>query len=125
MFYEGAFSKAEKSNIKGVDLVVGKSENASDLTTYAKGNNKIFLLSRSDLINSSYFANEAERLKEPTDYACANYVYMNTTTIGGYWWSRSSKEVGMVYVGTENGGFWYAGKNISSYGVVPALFLSI
>lgn len=98
---------------------------------------KIFLLSQKDVINSDYgfpahdaFGVDNVRIRKATDYAKANNVYESTTPgYGGCWWLRSP--IYSVYTcvcGIHHHGLASNCNNIVSNncgGIVPALAVSI
>ncbi len=130
-FFSNAFTSEEQVQIAGTDLIVGMSRGplsigTNDATTYSIGDNKVFLLSYEDLTNTNYFANSTARIKWPTDYAGANYAYRSSTAnYGGYWWSRSAYSGSYVWFVDYAGGVPFDEDFGQSFGVVPALFLSI
>ena len=96
---------------------------------------KIFLLSMSEVINEDYgFDSDPflsnTRIRVPTDYAKANCVYQaSDDRYGGYWWLRSP-----FYIDRYNACYVQNNGYVSSYydcvdstrsGVVPALSISL
>ncbi|MCQ2600618.1 MAG: DUF6273 domain-containing protein [Treponema sp.] len=131
-------------------IVTTSVDNRPETTGYSTGTctadfacanteDKIFLLSVSEVINSGYgFASYNRggdgnaRIRFPTDYAKANYAYASSTDgDGGYWWLRSpyysnSGYVRTVYVDGRADDYSYVRDSLdhADYGVVPALSIS-
>ena len=129
-FFTNAFTSEEQGKIAGTGLTTGTNTSeteTNDATIWKSGDNKVFLLSASDLINTNYFADSAARQKWPTDYAGANYVRMiSLEGYGGTWWSRSAYTSNTdVWIVNMSSGLNWEYPYTACDGVVPALFLSI
>jgi len=98
-------------------------------STYACGNtnDKIFLLSYSEVTKNTYFADDAARIRKPTDFAKATGAYQSFSEgLGGDWWLRSpynnSSDACIVF---NNGEADITNSvDYSNCGVVPALCVS-
>ncbi len=133
-FYNTAFNSLQKELIKLVEV------DNSYLTTESMSNgficnnteDKLFLLSFKDLVNSEYgfnsssTVNDTNRKKEVTNYAKLQGV--SVTENFSSWWLRSSRN-GTAYdvqavnfLGNSNR---YSFVNYSNVGVVPALYIKI
>ena len=132
-FYQTAFSKDQRSNIKKTQL-----NNDAYSTTYSQynsdsTNDKLFLLSFDDLKNTDYgfnlnpYSGDIKRTAKGTDYAkCQGlYVYEDgsfSDTWKSKWWSRSPGNAGRqaAQIGTSGivGGTGIV--NDTSIGVRPA-----
>lgn len=137
-FLQTAFTEAAQEKIATIEVdnraeTTGYSEDTY-ATTYVceNTNDKIFLLSESEVINSSYgfaaYSSDGKgnaRIRMPTDYAKANYALQSSTDgYGGWWWLRSpyyfnsSKARYVDYNGyASNSHYVYS----TNRGVVPAL----
>ncbi len=132
-FFKKAFTVEEQELISTteVDNSASTTDTSSNSYTCGNTNDKIFLLSYQDMINTEYGFDssnseyDTERQKQTTDYSRAKGVWFNTGNGNGYWWLRSpsSTDRGSSFLLTESG-------NISSFdvadktvGVVPALHI--
>lgn len=107
--------------------------NLTPATTYACANteDKIFLLSEKEATTEAYgftayneYGIGNSRIRVPTDYAKANYVYLsNTDGYGGYWWLRSPSPTNAI--SDSASAIAFASLNSRDVGVVPALTISI
>lgn len=135
-FTSSAQTLISKTTVDNSKKTTGYNE-SSYATKYACENteDKIFLLSESEVINSDYgfatygsYGKGNARIRFPTDYAKANYAWQRTDDgFGGYWWLRSphySESDGVR--GVSYGGDAHLGSyvDITYYGVVPALSIS-
>ena len=111
----------------------GVNQNASETKT----KDKIFLLSEQEATMSDYgFAEYTAsgqgntRIRVTTDYAKAAGAFQSGTTgYGGIWWLRSPLYVYSCFLNAINGAgsadFDYNLNGITSFGIVPALSISI
>ena len=116
-FYNRAFNDLQKALIKTFEIQF----------TGIKINDNVFLLERSDI--RQYFDENALRQKKSTDYAKSQGCW--TSTDSSYkgncsWWLRTAN----LYPGTSNtitvGGIYSTyDVNNTTYGVVPALWISL
>ncbi len=131
-FYNAAFS-LNSSYVQTVEVDNSASTTDSSTNRYAceNTNDKVYLLSYQDYMNTSYFPDDASRYCKLTDYAKANGAYCNTSS-GSYngngsYWTRSP------YRGSSDHawGVYYGGYLISNYvrntciGVRPAITIKI
>ncbi len=137
-FLQKAFTTAEQNSILTTEVENDASTTNSSSNSYVceNTNDKIFLLSYQDMINteygfnSSYSEYDTARRKQTTDYARANYAYYNTSSsylYNGYWWLRSpssSYSNSAYYVSGSGFSSNYRSIGYSSDGVVPALYIS-
>ena len=128
-FYNSAFSTGQKSKI----MTVSNDNKSKDSAIYdgASTDDKVYLLSFWDAINSSYgFSSEQEksdsaRMIKSSDYAkCQGcYISKQSNYAGNtMWWVRSpfySYNAGIVYSDGKANANNYV--NFISYGVVPAI----
>ncbi len=127
-FLQKAFSLKEQNYIETTIVDNSFSKYGGDDT-----NDKIFLLSFSDVtdveygFNSSVLNSDGERQKSATDFAIANYARLNINGgSNGYWWLRSPDDYFKVYVVNYNG-VMYAETtfvDVDCNGVVPAMYVS-
>ena len=134
-FYNTAFTAAEKNIIK--TTVVDNSESttgdSSNLYACNNTNDKVLLLSYSEVTNSSYgfnsnyYDHDSNRVARPTSYAMAQGVWIRSGA-AGWWWLRShsidfindcARSVNHDGSVSDN----YVGNTI--IGVVPALHLTV
>ena len=84
-FYNQALTSEEQAKVTGRDFTEGELEyTASDTVTSALSDQKVWLPTRADYINSSYgfstsTAETSTRYCSPSDFAIANYAYVNTS----------------------------------------------
>ena len=64
------------------------SQNLISTTTVEGASGKIFLLSKTDAENSSYFSGDSSRIRNHTDFAVANGAENNAQNNGAGWWCR-------------------------------------
>lgn len=141
-FLQTAFTKAAQEKIATTEVdnraeTTGYSERTyANLFACENTNDKIFLLSESEAINSSYgftaydsYGEGNARIRIPTDYAKANYAYQSP--IGGYggaWWLRSpyyTYEYFAHYVSSDGDANLNDYVNRIDAGIVPALCVSL
>ena len=102
-FYNTAFSELQKQIILTTTVDNSVASTGYSTNSYACENtqDKVFLLSYQDVINSnygfssSYLAHDTARKKKIADYAQAQGAYTNTRTDyagNGWWWLRSSAD---------------------------------
>lgn len=130
-----SFSSSEQSIIQTTN-VDNSIESLGDYTnTYACENtdDKVFLLSMSDLINAEY-GFEAIGEKDPrrqivaTDYARANNVLFSNSDGNANWWTRSpygNRNVDSVSMVGQLGLVSYSSAKTNSCGVVPAMWIKL
>ena len=133
-FYNKAFGTLDQSPILTTLVDNSASTTSSSSNSYASNNtnDKIYLLSYQDSINSNYgfstsTSSNNTRYAVTTDYARAKGAYIDdtsTNTYGnGYWWLRSpdsSRSPGAYHVYRDGLMLSYY-VNIASLGVRPAL----
>ena len=133
-FINQAFTSVEQDRIKTTTVDNSVSSTGYDSNDYAceDTQDKIFLLSRSEVTNSSYgFSSDSDRYAKGTDYAKARGLYVYTTKGSdcrgnSWWWLRSSDNRdsfsarGVDY----DGGIDYNYGSRSYGGVRPALKIS-
>ena len=132
-FYNTAFNKLQKQIILTTTV-----DNSESSTGYSANPNacedtqdKIFLLSYKDLLNSnygfssSYDTEDAARQKKTTDYAQAQGVIDNAGN--GWWWLRSpyNSKTGNVRAIDDTGYVYGYHVYATDRGVVPALHISL
>lgn len=118
-FINKAFSSTQQSLIK--TTLVDNSEQSQYQAAYACSNveDKIFLLSYSELFNESYFANQSDRAYKPSDYCIADgycYAFLSRCMFKG----NQSSSACNYGIRTYGDGCYTSGKE----GVRPALVLS-
>ncbi len=135
-FTSSAQTLISKTTVDNSKETTGYNE-SSYATDYACENteDKIFLLSESDVINSVYgfeayyiHGTGNARIRVTTDYAKANYAYQSTTDgYGGSWWLRSpfyfDSDLASL-VDDAGNAYDYNSVYCTNYGVVPALTIS-
>lgn len=89
------FTSSQQAKIASVSLTTTYHGNASG---NSENNNKLFLLAH-DTTNqnyavTTYFANEADRASNGTNYAFASGLYNNGSTESTRWWLRSGYSLG-------------------------------
>ena len=141
-FLQTAFTEAAQEKISTTEVDNRAETTGYKESTYATAyacentNDKIFLLSESEVINSSYgfaaFNSSGKgnaRIRFPTDYAKANYVYQSSTDgNGSYWWLCSPlyddcKRARQVDVDGYACSTDYV--DYTPFGVVPALSIQL
>ena len=130
-FYNTAFAALEQALIltTTVDNSVSSTGYTYNSNACEDTNDKVFLLSYVDVINSAYgfpdYTGQAEcREKITSDYSRATGVTMHTSINSGFWWLRSPYYNNLKWVrGVSNYGQIADGYTIGSsdIGVVPAL----
>ena len=142
-FLQSAFT-IDSQNLIETTIVDNSTASTSDsenkLSSYYNtcGNteDKIFLLSEKEVTTSDYGFPSYDsyglgniRIKIATDFAKANYAYQfSTSGYGGIWWLRSP---GAEYnnnarsVGDNGNANQYSNVRIWTYGIVPALTISL
>ncbi len=121
-FYNTAFTASEKSEIQLSSLnnkaVDGYSEYDS-----ASTEDRLFILSLSDAVNSEYFANASERLKKGSDYAKCQGLFVNTESGNSAWRLRTagSGSYDTTFVSETGGCDNYCYAEITYVGICPAL----
>jgi hypothetical protein len=129
-FYQTVFSELQQALILTTTVDNGASSTGSNPNQYAcaNTNDKIFLLSYTEVLNSSYgfsssWTDTAKRMIT-SDYSRATGAYMDTGRDyygDGYWWLRSPDTYYLFVrnVFDTNGGANSFGS--TRYGIVPAL----
>jgi len=138
-FYNKAFTALQQEliQITNVDNSVYSTGYSSNPYTCANTNDKIFLPSYREMVNtaygfsSDYTAYDTARRRLTSDYSRATGVWMSTNTTyygNGYWWLRSpyyNSSYGTRYV-FYYGIIYSTDYVISAYsGVVPALVIDL
>ena len=138
-FYETAFTELQREIIltTTVDNSAYSTGYSSNPYASENTNDKIFLLSYREVVNSAYgFASSSStddtaRSMSTSDYSRATGAYMSTSSDyygNGYWWLRSPNVSGSNYArGVSYGGGVGNNNpvNHSSGGVVPALRIRV
>lgn len=128
-FYDAAFTDEEKSNIKVTTVDNSASTTDSDTNPYASENtnDRIFLLSYKEAMNTSYFASSSNRIVYPTDYARCQGTSVDQNRGSGYWRLRSphSDAKSKAWVVTYSGGIDYFTVDTVTYGTRPAMNVKI
>lgn len=146
-FYYAAFDTLQQSLIVTALVDNSASTTGSSSNPYAceDTDDKIFLPSYSDMVNTSYgHSSSAAKIKIPSDYARAKGVLISTDSSyygNGYWWLRSpSEEDDLISYTIDGGGgfsnyddYYYSGGfgmrigivGDPRYGVVPALKIEL
>ena len=131
-FLNSAF-KLDSSLIQTTTVDNSASTTNSSSNTYACENteDKIYLLSYKDYINTSYFSNNSGRMCKTTDYARANGVWYSTSSsyyYNGYYWTRSPDSNYSDYawhVDYDGNLYDYYFVSYSDGGVRPALTINL
>ena len=142
-FLQTAFTATAQSKI--AETVVDNSDASTiaavgyikKATTYACANttDKIFLLSEKEVTTTAYdfaacdtYGAGNARIRFPTDYAKANYVFQTSTAgYGGHWWLRSPyyyKSYDARTVRNDGDADSYCTVSDTQHGLVPALSIS-
>ena len=138
-FINIAFSEAERNfiNTTLVDNSASTTDNSSNSYTCLNTNDKVYLLSYKDMLNttygfsSSYSNYDTNRSAIVTDYARSKGCYMSTSSDyygKGRWWLRSPYYYSSLNASSVNcHGYVIGGNyvNYSYYGVRPALEITI
>jgi uncharacterized repeat protein (TIGR02543 family) len=138
-FYNTAFNTLQQEliQITEVDNSVYSTGYSSNSYACANTNDKIFLPSYREMVNTAYgFSRNSSdydtaRRRLTSDYSRATGAYMSTDTTyygNGSWWLRSPYGSGSDYARRvrNNGYIGYSyDVNITYYGVVPALVISL
>ena len=138
-FYKTAFGELQQALIATTEV-----DNSVESTGYSSNpyacentNDKIFLLSYSEVVNIDYgFASSpstynAARRMLTSDFSRATGAYMNTNSSyygNGWWWLRSPNYYGSYnarHVGIDGNVYYYSSVYGDNYGVVPALNLML
>lgn len=129
-FYNTAFTTDEKNMIATTNVDNSAASTGYGTNKYACPNtyDKIFLLSHSEVTCADYgFALDASRIKEPSAYALSQGIYVDNSSNTANWWLRSPANNYMAFglrVGVD-GGIHYNGIYCTSYGIVPAMWISL
>ena len=126
-FYNAAFTTAQQNAILITDVDNSASTTGNSSNTYACENtqDKVFALSYSEAVNSSYFADYTERRLKLTDYAIAKGVSFSNDYVV-WWWLRSPNRsyANFAYF-VDGDGCSFIDVDYSYGGVVPALQISL
>ncbi len=131
-FYNAAFS-LDSSYIQTVEVDNSASTTNSSTNSYAceNTNDKVYLLSYQDYMNTSYFPDDASTRCKPTDYAKANGAYCHISS-GSYngncdYWTRSpcSNDSNHVWYVHSGGALSYSYVFYTDNGVRPAITIKI
>ena len=131
-FYNTAFGEMQKDRIQELTRE-NESINASKYDSNPTSD-KITLLSYDEASNTSYgFGSgnlkETARLRKGTDYAKCQGLWVSTSSSnsGNSWWWLRSPDGSYVAAGVDGGGWANYSYDVggTSYGVVPALNLSV
>ncbi len=128
-FLNRAFTAAQQNLVLSTTV-----DNSLETTGYAENpyvcadtNDKVFLLSYVEVMNPMYgFNDDADRKRKVTDYS----YYVNNVmreNDDGYWWIRSPHNLylGCVRCINARGALSYDDVRLPSYGIVPALNISL
>ncbi len=139
-FYNTAFSSAQQQIILTTTVDNSVSSTGYSTNSYACENtqDKVFLLSYSEVVNSSYGFNSSHtdydtmRQKKNTDYAkvqgCYTYTSSSSYYDNGYWWLRSPTNFYSDRVrSVDYDGYVSSSNSVDNtyHGVVPALNLKL
>ena len=138
-FYNTAFSELQKQIIltTTVDNSMATTYSSTDEYVCENTQDKVFLLSYQDVINSNYgfYSNElwldTARRKKTTDYAQAQGAYTSTSTGcagNGWWWLRSPLHYDSYIANlVDYRGYACSHSKVDAtlYGVVPALTIKL
>lgn len=133
-FYNTAFSDGQQSRIKKNQTIDAKSTYSSSYDGTTTNDNKVFLLSYWDVINSnygfssSYSTYDTARQLKSTDYAQCQGCYKYTTSTryyGNSWWRLRSPYNSIYAAHVHYGGYANDGHSVNNtyFGIVPALKL--
>ncbi len=125
-----SFSSSEQSIIQTTNVDNSKESTGDNSNTCACENtdDKVFLLSVSELNNSEYgFEDHNDRQIVATDYARVNNVVYSSGSVGcANWWTRSPyTENNEAYMVSQLGYVSYDPVNTTNYGVVPAMWIKL
>ncbi len=136
-FYQDAFSSTDISKIVGRDLTEGDLYplTKQGSTKVVLSGQKVFAPTYDDMNNADEYGFTADnaRLKSPTDFAIANYIYINTTAgttidrggTGLYLLCSSGSSSSLAYFVYSNGRV-LSGRVDGAYGgVCPALLFNL
>ncbi len=122
-FYNVAFTPDEQDQIVATTVTAGPNSEF-DTDPGSATMDKVFLLSIDEA--NTYFASDADRTAQPTDYAILNGLWINWNT--GCWWLRSPGESQnqASYVTTE-GIVHYSGLGVDTdyVGIRPVMWVSL
>lgn len=129
-FYKTAFTLIQQCAILTTEVDNSASTTVDSSNSYVCENtmDKVYALSCSEILNTTYFTSDIERLLEVTDFAKAKGVYWNTRENAGdcgYWWLRSPDSFNVDCVRTILDDIGLNHVDYSYYGVVPAMQISI
>ena len=127
-FFQTAFTTSQQAVIKEteVDNTAASTASSPNNRTCNKTNDKIFLLSYSEVNNNSYFVDNDVRIRKPTDFALAKNSVCSSDTKAVNFFLRSPRHdsSSVLYVNsagrTKNTISCYVDYNM--YGIVPALY---
>ena len=142
-FYNQALTSEEQAKVTGRNFTEGELEyngvDEADITS-ALSDQKVWLPTRADYINSSYgfstsTGTDDTRLCSPSDFALANYSYLYTSSTyttparqnGGIvqYWTSSAASASFAYYVTDNGYVSYDLVNSETYAARPALLFKL
>ena len=132
-FYNTAFGDLQQEIIETTVVDNSVASTGYDKNPYASANtnDKIFLLSRTEVKNTAYsISTVANRLKQATDYANVQGKYVDGTNVG-WWWLRSplcdgsGDESAIAHRIKTDGTIHSVNVNLTSGGIVPALWITL
>ena len=135
-FYNEALTSEEQAKVTGRNFTEGELEyNGVDKTniTSALSDQKVWLPTSKDY-KTTYFSSSTQRLCSPSDFAIANYAYVNSdyTTAarqnGGttyYWTSSAASASSNAYYVISSGGVSNNTVTYEYYAVRPALLFNL
>lgn len=130
-FYEKAFAESQRTLILTTDVDNSMLSAGNTTTSYTteKTQDKIFLLSYSEITSEEYgFSGDTERQLFASDYARASNLYFNEHSYGGngFYWLRSPREDDpQVKCITSGGKHTTVSPSSDWYGIVPAMWIEI
>lgn len=130
-FYNTAFTAAEKARIQTttVDNSVASTGYSPNTYVCANTSDKVYLLSYAEATNASYgLSTNASRQLKPSAYAQSQGVYTRTSDGNSFWWLRSpyyDKAYNARYVDPDGVVNYSNNGPLTTYGVVPALWISL
>ena len=128
-FYDISFTSAQKSLILTtlVSNSVASTGDSTNRYTCLNTEDKVFLMSREEVLNSSLFENADALKKGMTAYARVQGCYYYSSYSTGDWWLRSPhyNSGQNAYIVAYYGSCDYTTVNYTQIGVVPAVWIEL